>query len=327
MNKFAFQRLIFLVGILLFITKLIAWKFTRSDAVFSDAMESIVNVISSFLGMYSLALASKPKDLDHPYGHGKVEFIASGLEGFFIIIAGMMMIIKSVNSFINGNYIQDLDWGILIILITGITNYIMGKYSVKKGKKEKSPVLMASGKHLQSDTITTIGVVISLIITYFSGLHWIDSLAAFIFGSYIIFIGYPIIRKAIGGIMDESDEKLLKEISYVLSTNRKNEWIDIHNVKIQQYGSNIHIDAHITLPWYYNLRKAHDEMEKVIIILSKNIDYKIEFNFHMDDCKHTSCQICEIKDCIERKYPFKKRLKWTVKEICQTGKHNVSNLY
>jgi len=324
MNKLAFQRLIVLVGILLFVAKLIAWKITRSDAVFSDAVESIVNIVSAFLGMYSITLASKPKDLDHPYGHGKVEFLTSGLEGFFIIIAGIMIIAKSVNSFISGNYIQDLDWGILIVLTTGIINYTMGWYSVKKGEKEKSPVLIASGNHLKSDTITSVGIVISLIIVYFTDLHWVDSLIALIFGSYIIFMGYPIIRRAISGIMDESDDKLLREISSVLSANRKKEWIDIHNVKIQQYGANIHIDAHITLPWYYSLREAHNEMEKVIIILAKNIDYNIEFNFHMDDCKPTSCQICKIEDCPERKYSFKKSLEWTVKEICQTKKHFIN---
>jgi len=326
MNKLPFQRLIVFLGILLFIMKLVAWKFTSSDAVFSDAVESIVNVVSAFLGMYSLSLASKPKDLDHPYGHGKVEFLTSGLEGFLIVIAGITIIAKSIISFIRGIYVQDLDWGILIVLTTGIINYIMGFYSVKKGEKEKSPVLIASGKHLQSDTITTVGVVISLIVVYFTNLHWLDSLVALIFGCYIIFIGYPIIRKAISGIMDESDEKLLKEITSILAKNRKNNWIDIHNVKIQQYGSSIHVDAHITLPWYYNLREAHNEMEQVMILLARNIDYQIEFNFHMDDCKPKSCKICKIKDCKERKYPFEKSIEWTVKEIRQIGKHNIENI-
>jgi len=325
MSKLSFQRLIVLTGILLFIAKLIAWKLTRSDAVFSDAVESVVNIASAFLGMYSLALSSKPKDTDHPYGHGKVEFLTSGIEGILIIVAGIMIIAKSISSFISGNNIQDLDWGILIVLATGIINYVMGWFSIKRGKKEKSPVLVASGKHLQSDTITTIGVVISLIIVYFSNLYWIDSLVALIFGSYIIFIGYPIVRKAISGIMDESDEKLIKEITSVLSINRKKEWIDVHNMKIQQYGSSIHIDAHITLPWYYSLREAHNEMEQVMKILAKNIDYQIEFNFHMDDCKPKSCKICKIDNCKERKHSFEKSVKWTVKEICQTEKHNIKN--
>ena len=111
--------------------------------------------------------------------------------------------------------------------------------------------------------------MISLVIVHFTHWYWIDSVVALIFGSYIIFIGYQIVRKALSGIMDETDDKLLKEITAILLANRQPQWIDIHNMKIQQYGANLHIDAHITLPWYYSLRDAHNEMEKVLILLAK----------------------------------------------------------
>ncbi|AQX04585.1 cation diffusion facilitator family transporter [Elizabethkingia meningoseptica] len=322
-SKLAFQRAIAFAGIILFIGKLIAWRLTNSDAVFSDAMESIVNIVSAFLGLYSLYLAAKPKDKEHPYGHGKVEFITSGVEGILIIVASILIIGQAVNSLINGNHVKDLDWGILIVLITGIINYALGWYSLIKGKRENSLVLIASGKHLQSDTITTLGVVLSLVIVHLTKWYWIDSFVALLFGSYIIFVGYQIVRKALSGIMDESDEKLLKEITAVLLANRRIEWIDIHNMKIQQYGAHLHIDAHITLPWYYSLRDAHAEMEKVIILLAKNLDRQIEFNFHMDDCKPISCSVCQISNCPVREFPFEKKVEWTIKNISQVQKHTV----
>ena len=132
-SKLAFQRAIAFAGIILFIGKLVAWQLTNSDAVFSDAMESIVNIVSAFLGLYSLYLAAKPKDKEHPYGHGKVEFITSGVEGLLIIIAGILIIVQSSNSLIKGNHVKDLDWGIIIVLITGLINYGLGWYSLIKG--------------------------------------------------------------------------------------------------------------------------------------------------------------------------------------------------
>ena len=135
-TNFAFQRNVAIVGILLFVGKLIAWHLTNSDAVFSDAMESIVNIIAAFMGLYSLYLAAKPKDLDHPYGHGKVEFVTSGIEGALIIFAGVIIIVQSVDSLLHGNVPKKLDWGILIVALTAAINYLMGHISIKKGIKQ-----------------------------------------------------------------------------------------------------------------------------------------------------------------------------------------------
>jgi cation diffusion facilitator family transporter len=322
-DKLAFQKLIAVFGVVLFIGKIIAWKLTNSDAVFSDAMESIVNVISAFMGLYSLYLAAKPKDEDHPYGHGKVEFVTSGIEGALIAIAGIMIIYEGVNSLIVGKVLSKLDLGIWIIAATAIVNYLLGYISIKKGKAENSLVLISSGKHLQSDTVTTLGVVISLIVVYFTKIYWLDSLVALIFGLYIIVVGYKIVRKSLSGIMDEQDPELLNQIIKVLEENRRTEWIDVHNMKIQQFGANLHIDAHITLPWYYSLRDAHNEMEKMIILLAKNINRNIEFNFHMDDCKPISCPVCQIAECPVREKDFVKRVTWTPENVTNTEKHTV----
>lgn len=322
-DKLAFQKLIAACGIILFIGKIIAWKLTKSDAVFSDAMESIVNIISAFMGLYSLYLAAKPKDEDHPYGHGKVEFVTSGIEGALIAIAGVIIIYEGVNSLIVGKVLNKLDWGIFIIAATAIINYLLGYISIKKGENENSLVLISSGKHLQSDTITTLGVVVSLIVVYFTKIYWIDSVVALVFGAYIIFVGYKIVRKSLSGIMDEQDPDLLNQIIALLEENRRTEWIDVHNMKIQQFGASLHIDAHITLPWYYSLREAHNEMEKVIILLAKNTKRSVEFNFHMDDCRPISCPVCQIMNCPVREKDFVKRVQWTPENVTRVEKHTV----
>lgn len=325
-RSFRFQRNVAVIGILLFIAKLLAWRLTNSDAVFSDAMESIVNIIAAFMGLYSLHLAAKPRDRDHPYGHGKVEFITAGIEGALIIFAGIIIIIEAVESILNKNIPQKLDWGMGIMAATAVINYVIGYYSIRKGVQENSLVLQSSGKHLQSDTVTTIGVVISLIIVYYTKLFWLDGLVALIFGGYISWVGYKIIRKALSGIMDEADVEMLQRLAKFLNENRKPEWIDLHNTKIQQFGSKLHIDAHLTLPWYAQLREAHHEMEEMILTIVKNTDRNIEFNIHMDDCKPLSCEICQMADCPVRERKCAGKVTWNSKNIAQPGKHTVDNL-
>lgn len=324
-SSIAFQKWIAVVGVVLFLGKIVAWKLTNSDAVFSDAMESIVNVISAFMGLYALYLAAKPRDENHPYGHGKVEFVTSAIEGSLISIAGVMIIYEGTTSLISGKVLNKLDLGIWIIAATAVVNYIVGYISIQKGKRENSIVLVSSGKHLQSDTITTLGVVVSLVLVYFTGLVWIDAVVALILGFYIIVIGYKIIRKSLSGIMDEADPEMLDRLAKFLNENRKPEWIDVHNMKIQQFGSRLHIDAHITLPWYFELRKAHDGMEEMIKLIAENTDRKVEFNFHMDDCKPTSCAICQISECPVRQHAFTKKIGWNGENISQPDKHTLDS--
>lgn len=322
-TNFRFQRNVAIIGVGLFVAKLIAWHLTNSDAVFSDAMESTVNIIAAFMGLYSLYLAAKPKDVDHPYGHGKVEFVTSGIEGALIVFAGIIIIVQAADSLLHGNQPKQLDWGILIVAGTALVNYAMGYISVKKGIRDNSLVLQSSGKHLKSDTISTIAIVISLVLVYFTKIYWIDSLVAVLFGGYIILVGYKIIRQSLSGIMDEADLNMLSRLAKFLNQNRQPEWIDIHNMRIQQHGSKLHIDAHLTLPYYFELRTAHEEMEKIYRLIGENTDRTIEFNFHLDDCKPFSCEICQLTTCKVRQKDFVKRIEWNARNISQLRKHNV----
>jgi len=110
-----------------------------------------------------------------------------------------------------------------------------------------------------------------------------------------------------------------------LNKNRKPAWIDIHNVRIQQHGSQLHIDGHITLPWYYELREAHGEMEEMIKSVAAATDRNVEFNFHMDDCRPISCEICQLFECKVRQKPFVKKVEWNAANISQLQKHTEEN--
>src|SRR5690606_20675179 len=183
-------------------------------------VESTINVVAGLIGLYSLYLSSLPKDANHPYGHGKVEFISASIEGILISIAGVVIIYEAVSELQNPKTIEKLDLGLILIALTAVVNYILGFYAIKKGKRNNSLALIASGKHLQTDTYSTIGIIFGLIILYFTEIAWIDSVTALTFAGFIIFTGYKIIRESISGIMDETDELLLKEVVAFLNEKR-----------------------------------------------------------------------------------------------------------
>lgn len=241
------QKFIVAVAVVLFVIKMAAWYLTGSVAVLTDGLESIVNVISGFIGLYSLILSAKPKDSNHPYGHGKVEFISAGIEGALITIAGIYIIYEAVLSFIYPEPLQKLDLGIFLIALSALINYVFGKWAYKTGKANDSLALQASGKHLQTDTFTTFGIIGGLILIRFTNVLWLDGVVAIIFAIIIMRTGFRILRQVVAGIMDETDEDLLQELISFLQENRSPKWVDLHNLRIIKYGRILHVDCHFLI--------------------------------------------------------------------------------
>ena len=321
-QNYNFQKIVVVTGVVLFLTKLVAWYLTNSVAILTDALESTVNVTSGFIGLYSLYISAKPKDTSHPYGHGKVEFISAAIEGTLIACAGLLIIYEAAKNLGDPQPVAQLDYGILLITATAIINYLVGALAVKKGKKNNSLALVASGKHLQSDTYSTIGIIIGLILLFLTKMAWLDSAVALIFALLIVFTGYKIIRDSLRGIMDEADEELLEKMVSLLQANRSNEWIDLHNLRIIKYGSTLHLDCHLTVPWYLNVHEAHLQIDKLNKLVNDNFGGSIELFVHTDGCLDFSCEICQKGECPVRKAVFMKRVEWSVKNISDNHKHN-----
>lgn len=320
-QNISLQKWVATVSVLLFITKIVAYYLTHSVAILTDALESIVNVVAGFIGLYSLYLSAKPRDEDHPYGHGKVEFLSAAVEGSMIFLAGILIIYKSVVILITPRPIHQLDIGILLISITAVINYILGLVCVKTGTKNNSLALVASGKHLQSDTYSTLGILLGLILIYFIDIPWLDSVVAIAFSVFILYTGYKIIRTSIAGIMDETDRELLTRLVETLNKNRRENWIDLHNLRIIKYGSMLHLDCHLTVPWYLNVHEAHVEIDALANLVRKDFAESLELFVHSDGCLDFSCQICSKKDCPVRKFAFEKKIEWTVANISSDQKH------
>ncbi|MDD1443861.1 cation diffusion facilitator family transporter [Dolichospermum sp. ST_sed3] len=302
------QRIVVVVAVSLLIIKFLAYLLTHSVAILTDALESIVNVVAGILGLYSLIVSARPRDEDHPYGHGKVEFISSAVEGTLIVIAAILIFYESINSLLHPRELHKIDYGLILIASTAIGNYLMGVWCVRVGRDHNSYALIASGKHLQTDTYSTLGIIAGLIAIYFFKIIWLDSAMAIFFGVVILYNGYMIVRQSIAGIMDETDQELLTKMVSLLNQNRKENWIDLHNVRIIKYGPVLHLDAHITIPWYLNVHEAHSEIDALAVLVRKEFGDSLELYVHSDGCLDFSCPVCQKKDCMQRKHPFQKKI-------------------
>ncbi|HET9429991.1 MAG TPA: cation diffusion facilitator family transporter [Chitinophagaceae bacterium] len=309
------------ISVLLLAVKIMAYLATHSVAILTDALESIVNVAAGFIGLYSLYVASKPGDRDHPYGHGKAEFLSAAVEGTMIGIAGILILYKAIQHLLNPVELHKLDYGIILVVATAIVNYALGTYCIYMGKKNQSAALGASGKHLQSDTWSTLGIVVGLLLLYFTGFKWIDSVVAMLFAFFIMFTGYKIIRSSIAGIMDEADLKLLGKMVEVLDANRLQNWVDMHNLRVIKYGIKLHVDCHLTVPWYLNVNEAHAEIDVLAGLIRKEFGESLELFVHSDGCLYFQCSICAKADCPVRQHNFEKRIDWTLENISTNKKH------
>ena len=282
-----------------------------------------MNVVAALIGVYSLTVSARPKDEDHPYGHGKVEFLSSAVEGTLIMVAGVLVIYESVTNFIHPHLIEKLDKGIILVAVTALVNYVAGVICVRTGRKNQALPLIASGKHLKTDTLSTAGIIAGLILIYFTKLTWIDSAVAIFFAFIIMFTGYKIIRTSIAGIMDEADIELLNRLVHLLNQSRVPNWIDLHNLRIIKYGGTLHMDCHLTVPWYLNVREAHDEIEALGSMVRNEFGESVELFVHSDGCVEFSCRLCTKPDCLVRLHEFEKKIEWTIENISRDSKHHI----
>lgn len=296
-----------IIGIGLFAAKMVAYFITGSAAIFSDAAESIVNIIAATMALYSIILSSKPADESHRYGHGNVEFFSAGIEGMLILIASILIIYEAVSDIIAGPELKSLNTGVLVIAVASIINLSLGTYLIRTGKKTDSLTLIADGKHVLTDSITSFGIVAGIILVIFTDYIILDPIIAIIIALNILHTGYQLIRESIGGLMMETDPVIIEKISKILSENRKDQWIDIHELRYWQSGDTVFIDFHLILPYFFTIEQSHkDEKEIDEKLMSEFTNSQIKI--HFDYCVPELCKFCSYEKCEVRKedktFPF-----------------------
>jgi cation diffusion facilitator family transporter len=302
------------VGLLMFASKISAYILTGSSAIFSDAAESVVHIFATGMALFSIFTSNKPADESHFYGHGNVEYFSAGIEGFLIIIAAVVIIFESVKDLILGVELQKMDIGLYVITAAGIINLLLGLFLIRTGKKTGSLTLVADGKHVLTDSYTSIGVMIGIFLVILTDIKIIDPIFAIFVATNILFTGYKLIRQSIGGLMNETDTSLLLRISDKLLSVKKEFWIDLHQLRFWTSGDKIFIDFHLMIPFYFTVKQSHDEEDRIKSELQKefpNVDLKI----HFDYCWEDLCKLCQYETCTQRKESFSQPFVWNKEKL------------
>ena len=313
-RKFA-SYLSLILGIILLGFKFYAYHITNSQSIFSDALESIVNVIAAIITVIVIFVAAKPADKDHPYGHGKIESMASTFEGGAILLAGILIVIQSIQVFFHGAHVSEIDSGLVIVVGAGIINGLLGAFLFLRGKKLYSEALKSGGLHLLTDALTSVGVILGLLLVKYTGLAWIDPMVAAFFGIMLVLTGGKILIRSGNILIDGHDLDTLKLIATLFQKHYRPGVIQIHFTRVIRSGNYHHIDCHMVIPEFWSVLEAHDFSEK----FEKSVinDYLVdgELHVHHDPCHRAFCESCELENCPIRVSHFKGRNILTFEEI------------
>lgn len=323
-----FQRIIAVLGVTLMLIKFAAWAITSSVSVLTDALESIVNVVAAFVGLYALYLSARPRDRSHPYGHGKVELISSSVEGMMILVAGIVIMFEAVNSIMHPHELTSMDIGLVLLVIAAVANFIVGYMAINKGRRNRSMALVASGKHLCSDTFSSIGIIAGLgVMLLLSGMgydvNWIDSAIAAVFGAIIMVTGVRVVKESMDGVMDRADEKTVDEIITLINCVRHDHWVDLHNLRVTKYGPILHIDLHMMFPKDMTVEQQSVEIDEVYEAVRRKYGDDFDITIMGEPCDETMCRHCTM-ECVHRKEAFVSVYDWTAVTATDRDEHHDS---
>ncbi|MBC7554124.1 MAG: cation transporter [Taibaiella sp.] len=317
------QQYIALLSVVLFLCKMLAWYLTNSVTVLTDALEGIVNMVAGFLGLFSISLAARPRDPNHPYGHGKAEFLSAAVEGTLITVAGLVIIYEAIEHLIIPHELEKLDIGLLIVAGSGAINFLIGKLAEKQGEKLNSMVLVSAGKHLATDAYSAVAIIIglALLMVTKNKYQWLDSAVALCFAVIIIRTGYKVIRRSVSGIMDETDMVRLQSVIDVLQNNRQPQWVDMHHLRVLNHSSRMHVDAHLTIPWYFKISDAGAEIKQIDSLVKANYGERVEVFIQIEGCVPRQCPVCAVENCPVRAHAFNEQEKWELNNIWRASRH------
>lgn len=302
------------VGFAMFFAKIGAYFITGSAAIFSDAAESVVHILATSMALFSIILSNKPPDESHPYGHNKVEYFSAGIEGILIFTAAVVIIYSAIVDIIEGPHLEKLDIGAVIIFFAALINMLLGFYLIRTGKKTNSITLIADGKHVLTDSYTSAGVIIGILLVLFTGYQILDPIFAIAVGLNIIYTGYQLIRESIGGLMNEANQEILNKIAKVLTRYKKDYWIDIHELRYWQAGDRIFLDFHLIIPYYFTIQKSHTEENEIEKIIQDEFEGS-QIKIHFDYCVNELCKYCYYDECAVRVSPKNTNFDWDVKKM------------
>lgn len=282
----ASMRLSLIVGIFMLLLKPYAYYITGSAAILSDAAESAIHVFAVGFAAYSMWLRLKPADENHLYGHDKISFFSAGFEGALIIIAALFIIYESTHKLIYGIKIENIDNGIFFIVTAVLINLLLSLYLIRKGKKYKSIILEANGKHILTDCWTSFAVLFALLLVKITGITLFDPIIALLAGTNILLTGWKLIRRCISGLMDQADITLDKEITRLLEKETQPRNLEFHHLRHRMAGDKIFVEFHLLFPEDLKLGEAHEIASAIEHHLKMGLDGESEISTHLELKNH-----------------------------------------
>lgn len=252
-----------IIGVLVLGIKMLAWWLTGSVALFADALESTVNVATAIAAFIAIRIAAKPADASHPYGHHKAEFFSAVLEGVMIILAALLILREAYAGFLTPRAMDLPIEGLLINGAATVVNAVWAWVLVSRGRTVRSPALVADGKHLFTDVITSAGVALGILLAIVTDWWVLDPLMAALVAVNILWSGFKVVRESLSGLMDEAlSQETLDKVREVIS-NEAGGAVEAHDLRTRHAGQATFIDFHLVVPGETTVFDAHEICDRV----------------------------------------------------------------
>ena len=261
-----------LVGVLVLLLKGVAWRITGSAALFSDALESVVNVAASVIALVALHFASRPPDANHPYGHDKAEFFSAVIEGVLIVVAAASILWEAWSAWWNPQPL-DAPWrGIGINLIATALNAAWAAVLLRAGRRYRSAALEADGRHLLADVATSVGISAGLAVAVLTRLHQLDPVLAAVTALYVLWSGLSLMWKSVGGLMDQAPAAPVVERIRRLVGEHAAGALEAHDLRTRNAGRLTFLEFHLVVPGAMRVDEAHAICDRIEAALRSEMD-------------------------------------------------------
>jgi len=308
-----------IVSLVVLAVKFYGYHVTNSESVLSDAMESVVNVVTSIVALLVMRAAAEPADDEHPYGHGKLEFFSAAFEGGFVIFGGLAILYAAGEAILKGSHFDSLIPGIIALCVATLINGGLAWHLFRVARRYQTEALLASAKHIWADVVTTVAVIVGLGFTHFLNWPWLDNAIAVAVGLHILAEGAKIVRRSAGALIDETDQSVMERLAQAFRKNKTTGVIDIHKVKIIRSGRFHHIDAHLVVPEFWSVAQAHLQTHDFEQGVLRDYLFSGEIAFHLDPCRKEYCRSCALSECPIRVEIFERAREFSGEQLIRAG--------
>ena len=272
------------VGIIIVAVKVCAYQVSGSMAVMADMMESLVHNLAVLFAAYCLWLSHCPPDRNHLYGHGKVQFLSAAAEGALVSGAGLLIVFNSVRAFYSSYALNDVQSGIVLVIFAAVINTILGWWLLRTGKRENALILIANGKHVLSDVVTTAASLVGMVGAWLTGIILVDVIVAVLGGGYILITGMNLLRKSVAGLMDEADRTADRTLRNVLADESNEHRFAYHALRHRSEGNRHWVEMHLVLDRDMSLEEAHDQASHLETMIRDAFKEPVTVTTHLEPC-------------------------------------------